>query len=257
MTMLVAIGLLIALAAWWLLTGVVLWGSRGGPIRQRLSLAIWTTILIAGLSVHAEASQAVTPEASLLAFLSVLGVWAWQEIAFLTGAVTGPNRARATPDLRGWRRFWKAFLTVSHHEVAMVLLFAAVAFPSIQAPNQTGLATFAVLWLMRLSAKLHLMFGVKNFYDGFLPNRLSHMETYFRRRAFNWFLPVSLLVGGWMAMLSWELIQTPAQSQGAVFGAALVLGLVLLALVEHVLLFLPCQPERLWGWALGSRESRR
>ena len=136
MTMLVAIGLLIALAAWWLLTGVVLWGSRGGPIRQRLSLAIWTTILIAGLSVHAEASQAVTPEASLLAFLSVLGVWAWQEIAFLTGAVTGPNRARATPDLRGWRRFWKAFLTVSHHRLRWCCFLLRLPSPQFRLPTR-------------------------------------------------------------------------------------------------------------------------
>jgi len=251
------IGLLIALAAWWLLTGVVLWGSRGGLVRQRLSMAFWTMVLVAGLSVHAEASQSLTLESSLLAFLSVLGVWAWQEIAFLTGAVTGPNRARATPDLRGWRRFWRAFLTVSHHELAMVLLFAAVAFPALHAPNQTGLATFFVLWVMRLSAKLHLMFGVKNFYDGFLPSGLSHMETYFRRRAFNWFLPISLLAGGWMAVLSWDFIHSPEQAQGAVLGGALVFGLVLLALLEHLLLFLPFQPERLWGWALGSRGSRR
>jgi putative photosynthetic complex assembly protein 2 len=255
--MVVIIGLLIALAAWWLLTGVVLWGSRGGLVRQRVSMAFWTTALVAGLSVHAEASQSLTLEGSLLAFVSVLGVWAWQEIAFLTGAVTGPNRARATPDLSGWRRFWRAFLTVSHHELAMVLLLAAVAFPAVNAPNQTGLATFLVLWIMRLSAKLNLMFGAKNFYDGFLPSRLSHMETYFRRRAFNWFLPVSLLVGGWMAVLSWDLIHSPEQVQGAAFGAALVFGLVTLALVEHLLLFLPVQPERLWAWALGPRGSRR
>ncbi|MEY4083055.1 MAG: hypothetical protein RL483_424 [Pseudomonadota bacterium] len=247
--MIVATGLVIALLAWWLLTGLVLWGSRGGRGRQRLAMAVWSIALVVGLSVHAEASQTLTLEGSLLGFLCALGVWAWQEAAFLIGLVTGPNRSRATPDLTGWRRFWRAFLTVSHHEVALLLLFAAMAIPALDAPNQTGLATFAVLWIMRLSAKLNLMLGVKNFYEEFLPSSLSHMVTYFRRRDFNWLLPLSLLMGGWMAVSLWQTISSPGQTAAQTLSAALVLGLVILALLEHLLLFLPCQPQRLWRWA--------
>jgi putative photosynthetic complex assembly protein 2 len=127
--------------------------------------------------------------------------------------------------------------------------------PSIGASNQTGLATFAVLWIMRLSAKLHLMLGVKNFYEEFLPTRLSHMASYFRRRDFNWLLPLSVGAGLWMAYALWNLIQGASQPSGIAFGFSLVLGLVILAVIEHVLLFLPCQPQRLWSWALRSDSS--
>ncbi len=248
--MMILAALAVALLSWWLLTGLVLWGSRGSPVRQRLSMAVWSVGLMIGLSVHAEASRSDSVAASLLCFLSVLAVWAWQEAAFLVGVVTGPNRARATPDLVGWRRFWRAFLTVSHHELALLALFAALVIPSVGATNQTGLATFAVLWIMRLSAKLHLMLGVKNFYEEFLPMRLSHMASYFRRRDFNWLLPLSVGAGLWMAYALWELIKATAQPSGIAFGFSLVLGLVILAVIEHLLLFLPCQPQRLWSWAL-------
>jgi putative photosynthetic complex assembly protein 2 len=253
--MMILAALAIALLSWWLLTGLVLWGSRGSPLRQRLSMAVWSVGLMVGLSVHAEASRSDTAVASLLCFLAVLAVWAWQEAAFLVGVVTGPNRARATPDLVGWRRFWRAFLTVSHHEVALLALFAALLIPALGASNQTGLATFAVLWIMRLSAKLHLMLGVKNFYEEFLPGRLSHMATYFRRRDFNWLLPLSIGAGLWMAYALWDLIHWSGQSSGITFGFSLVLGLVILAVLEHLLLFLPFQPQRLWSWALRSDSS--
>jgi hypothetical protein len=58
-----------------------------------------------------------------------------------------------------------------------------------------------------------------------------------------------------MAYALWNLIQGASQPSGITFGFSLVLGLVILAVIEHVLLFLPCQPQRLWSWALRSDAS--
>ena len=47
--------------------------------------------------------------------------------------------------------------------------------------NKVALWVFAVLWVMRLLAKLNLHFGVPNLGDELLPPRLRYLGTYFSR----------------------------------------------------------------------------
>ncbi len=120
--------------------------------------------------------------------------------------------------------------------------------------NQVGLATFAVLWVMRISAKLNVFLGVRNLSIELLPPHLMYLASYFRRRAMNLLFPLSItastVVAAWMVN---DAFDAPAGSAFAV-GRMLVSTLLLLGILEHWLLVMPFQVSVLWRWAM--REHR-
>ncbi len=240
--------LVCSIAVWWLSTGLILRLVDGvGPGRQARGLAVASLALVIGLAGVGLTRDATTPLGAYLAFVSALLVWSWQEITFLVGLVTGPNR-QPCPEVKGWTRAWQAFRAIAHHEAALVLLGAAVILPSWDAPNPVASQTFLVLWAMRLSAKLNLFLGVKNFYESFLPPSLHYLLTYFSRRSFNLFFPISLGLAILVAVFFWEQAWL-GESAYEITASSLVASLLALAILEHLLLVLPIRPERLWRWA--------
>ena len=103
-----------------------------------------------------------------------IALWGWHELAFLLGRVTGPRRGPCPPGLEGWARFRAATEAVIHHELALAATMAAVVALSWNASNQVAVWTFAVLWLMRLSAKFDVFLGVQNLSQDFVP---PHLKT--------------------------------------------------------------------------------
>jgi putative photosynthetic complex assembly protein 2 len=240
--------LVFSIAVWWLSTGIILRLVDGaGPGRQARALVAASLALALGLAGVVLTRDMTTPLGAYLAFVSALLVWSWQEITFLVGLVTGPNR-QPCPEVKGWARAWHAFRTIAHHEAALVLLGAAVILPSWDAANPVAYQTFLVLWAMRLSAKLNLFLGVKNFYESFLPPSLHYLLTYFSRRSFNLFFPVSLSLATLVAVFLWEQAWL-GESAYEIAASSLVASLLALAILEHLLLVLPIHPERLWRWA--------
>lgn len=240
--------LVFSIAVWWLSTGIILRLVDGaGPGRQARALVAASLALTLGLAGVVLTRDMTTPLGAYLAFVSALLVWSWQEITFLVGLVTGPNR-QPCPEVKGWARAWHAFRTIAHHEAALVLLGAAVILPSWDAANPVAYQTFLVLWAMRLSAKLNLFLGVKNFYESFLPPSLHYLLTYFSRRSFNLFFPVSLSLATLVAVFLWEQAWL-GESAYEIAASSLVASLLALAILEHLLLVLPIHPERLWRWA--------
>ena len=75
-----------------------------------------------------------------LAFTCALLVWAWQEVAFLLGYVTGPRRSACPAGCTGWRRAGFALQTLLHHELALLVLGAARAgrYLGRQQPDRLG-----------------------------------------------------------------------------------------------------------------------
>jgi putative photosynthetic complex assembly protein 2 len=239
---------------WWLSTGLILrLVDRERSTRplhgvQGRGLLAASFALVVGLSGVVLTKEITTPLAAYLAFVSALLVWSWQELTFLLGLVTGPNR-KPCPEVHGLRRAWQAFLTIAHHELAIVLLGLAVIVPSWDAPNQVAAQTFAVLWVMRISAKLNLFLGVKNFYEAFLPVPLRYLLTYFSRRSINLFFPFSVVLASLVAMLFWS-DALGGQDPYEVAAASLVGTILVLAVVEHIMLVVPFPPDYLWRWAL-------
>jgi putative photosynthetic complex assembly protein 2 len=130
-----------------------------------------TTLLLAGLfGLHALAWN-TNAAGAWLGFVCGLLCWAWIEIAFLTGLITGPRRTAIPAGLAGWPRLRAALAALLWHELAIIVMAAAIIGLTWGAPNQIGTWTFLAFWVMRQSAKINVFLGVRNLSEAFLPER--------------------------------------------------------------------------------------
>lgn len=248
---------LFVLLSWWLGTGVVLY-LDGLPRRTfPRSLAIagaFSAVAVYGLVAGAEDTST---GAAYLTFGCALLIWGWHEMAFLMGYVTGPRKQVCPADARGWRRFRYAVAAVLHHEVALAATLAVIVALSWDAPNQVGAHTFAVLWVMRLSAKLNVYLGVRNLAVEFLPAHLDYLGSYFRKARLNPLMPMSIIGAGIAVFMLFGRATDPAATDFVVAGTTLVTSLLALALLEHIFLALPVPDAVLWRWALRPHDRLR
>lgn len=244
---------LYVLLVWWFSTGAVLY-VIGLPRRMVPAMMLAATAL-AAVAVYAlvTTSADVSPAGAYAAFTAALVIWGWHEMSFLTGLVTGPRTTPLEENAEGLGRLVPAIGTLIYHEIAIFLTLAAILALTWGAPNMTGFATFAVLWVMRLSAKLNVFLGVPNLTEEFLPEHLVYLKTYFRRRPMNALFPLSITLSTIVATLL-VLATGQATSDGEAAGLALVATLLILAIVEHWFLVLPIPAASLWTWGLASRE---
>ncbi len=241
------------LFAWWFSTGVILY-LNGLPRRTHpwimLSATILLGVALAGL-VATRDDTGVT--GAYLAFTCSLLVWAWQEIAFLLGYVTGPRRSACPTGATGWRRAGLALQTLLHHELALLVLGAAVLATTWGGSNPTGPAVFLVFWVLRQSAKLNLFLGVRNLAEDFLPAHLAYLQTYFRRAPMNPLFPISVLSSSWVAVLLWQAAAAPDVTAFDATAWTFVGALLGLGILEHWFMVLPLPSQALWQWGLRSR----
>jgi putative photosynthetic complex assembly protein 2 len=234
---------------WWFGTGVILWLDRL-PVRSfRWSLAAWSGLLLISFWGVWHSMQSVSVANAYVGFASVIVMWGWHELAFLTGWLTGPRRQALSPGAQGWQRFAESASAVLWHELALLANLGLLWWMQGGRPNHVALCTFALLWCMRLSAKLNLFFGVAQNGAQYLPAHLKYLSSYFRSRSMTpWFV---LSVGCASALWLW-LIWLAQQGVVAVTtGWVLLATLLGLAIVEHLLMVLPWPMHKLWGWALG------
>jgi putative photosynthetic complex assembly protein 2 len=238
------------IALWYVSTGAILYldglSRRTVPWTLTAGLAVGAASL---LGLAATAGQE-SVGAAFLASACAIGVWGFNELAFLTGVVTGPNRRPAAPGLGGVRRFRAAAGSIIHHEILLALSGVVVALLTLPGPNLTGLWTFAVLWVMRLSAKLNLFVGVPNPGESLLPDHLAYLGGHFRRQRVGSFFVVttSAATVALAVLVTGAALSEPAPHQLAT--VSLVATLLALAILEHWFLALPLPPAQLWGWSL-------
>src|SRR5262245_61955819 len=116
----------VALSLWWLATGVILY-LDGLPARTFPWTLSGATLMLGAALWGLVATRDNTGVAGAYgAFCCALLVWAWQEVAFLLGVVTGPRRSALPAGARGWSRLGFAVQTIVHHELALLLLALAV-----------------------------------------------------------------------------------------------------------------------------------
>ncbi|RTL45734.1 MAG: DUF3623 domain-containing protein [Burkholderiales bacterium] len=244
---------LYTLLLWWFSTGVILYLNGLPRETHKWTMAGATVLLgIALLGVAVTASDTRVTGA-YLAFTAGLTVWAWQEVGFLLGYVTGPRRHACPPQARGWQRVGHAIMAILYHELALIVLGAAVLALTWGRPNQVATWTFGVLWLMRLSAKLNVFLGVRNLNEQFLPQHLRYMHTYFRQRPSNGLFPVSVIAVTALAGAAWHSAVATSFSAFEVTACSFIAMLLSLALLEHWFMVLPLPSEKLWDWGLRSR----
>ena len=244
-----------ALFVWWFSTGLIVFLDHLPAWTFRWSL-LGATVLT-GLAFHrlAQIGDDTTVRGAYAGFACALVVWGWQEMSFLMGIITGPRRTACAPDCRGWRHFVHGVQVVIYHELAIVAGGIAIAALSWGGANQVALSTYAILWGMRVSAKLNLFLGVRNVSERFLPPHLAYLGSFFRQRPMNALMPLSITVG---IVLSVILVQRAADPQASVFAttsAVFLAAMLVLGVVEHWFLVIPVPFEALWNWYLRNREA--
>jgi len=251
----VAIGF--AIFIWWSSTGIVILLNRMSRTAITLSLVISSLLGIGALVGLAHTAQQTGVTGAYCAFTCALLAWGWNELSFLTGWITGPQKKAILKSTTGWPRFVASFNAVLWHEVAILIVGIMILMITWDAPNQVGTGTYLVLWIMRTSAKLNLFFGVRNLSEEFLPAHLAYLESFFKRRPMNAFFPFAVASASaclWLLVdFSTQPVVTPAQAVGAV----LVGTMLTLAIVEHLMLVLPIDTTLLWRWAIQKQQSKK
>lgn len=239
-----------AVFAWWFGTGLVLLLDHLPRRGLRWSLLLSSALALAALTALAVTARTDTTAGAYCAFASALLLWGWHELSFLSGWLTGPRRQAASPGARGWPRLREALAVILWHELALLASLALLLAWTWEAPNPVGGWTFAVLWMMRASAKINLYLGVRNLGADMVPPALAYLPSYFRRRPVNLFFPFAVTaataVAVAMVAAALHLPLGPAQAAGLMLAGAL-LGL---AILEHWLLVLPLDLNALWRWVL-------
>ena len=242
------------LFAWWFSTGAILYLVGLPRATHKWTMAATTLMLPIALAAIAHSAQDPGHGAAYVGFTGALAVWAWQEVAFLLGYVTGPRRQPCPAQARGWRRAGLAFQTVLHHELALLLLGATLVALTWHQPNRGALATFAILWCMRQSAKLNFFLGVRNLNDHFLPTHLAYLHSYFRRRRMNGLFPWSVIAATVATVAAWQWAFTGDLTAAREAAALLAATLLSLGVLEHWFMVIPLPSHALWNWGLRSRE---
>jgi putative photosynthetic complex assembly protein 2 len=251
----IAVPIVYALLIWWFSTGVILCAVRRSRQSYPRSFAVAGALLAVALWMLFDGSNGTTAWDAYVAFTGTIAVWGFVELTFLTGAITGSRRTVCPPGITGWRRARYATEAIIYHELALVAAGAAVLAATWNGSNRIALATFALLWVMRLSAKLNLFLGVRTLNDELLPRQLHYLRSYFTRGGMNPLFPISVIGS---ALVTAVLVQRAVAPNAAEFetaGLLLLASLLALALIEHAFMMVPMPISRLWGFASGANSS--
>ena len=249
--------LLFALLMWFIGTGAIVWLDSRPRTTFATSLTLAGLVSIAAMIVVWTQADDASASGAYVGFAAAIVVWGWHEMSFLMGFVAGPNRLPCPPDATGWKRFSAATATVIHHELAIaataILLFAL----TWGQPNQAAPLTFLLLFVLRVSAKFNLYFGVPNLSDEVFPAHLAYLKSYFRTARFNALLPFSIALGVAIVGWGWTTSHSASASAGVAATGMLITGLAALGVVEHLFLVLPLRDAKMWRWASANNKAAK
>jgi len=245
-----------AVLVWWFTTGAILFLDGLNKSTFRWSMSAATVGLFAAGYVIRWSAFDVSIKGAYISFTCAILVWGWLEMSFLMGFITGPRKRGCPERCSGWRHFLHATQAIIYNELATAIGAAAIFAATYRAPDKVALWTYALLWGMRLSAKLNLFLGVPNLGEKFLPPHLQYLKTFFRKRPMNFLFPVSVTVSTLVTARLIQLYASAADDFHAT-GYALLSSLLALAVIEHWFMVLPLPSERLWMWAFKSDRGAR
>lgn len=243
----------LALFAWWFFTGAILLIVRradaGDKVAHGRNVFLTVPFFALGFAGLWISAQELTVANAYVSFVSVLLIWGWIELAFLSGIITGPELRPCPAGLTGYARFARAWDTMSRHELLLAGALLAVVMLTSHAENTVGLWAYVILFTARISAKLNLFFGVPRINTEFVPVPLQHLKSYFRQGSITFAFPIGVtFLSVTAACFAERLIsaQTPANT----VGFALLTALAALAAIEHWFMVIPLPDAKLWRWML-------
>ena len=237
---------------WWFSTGAVL--LLVGCARRFVSLQVTIAAFLVAVSLCGLAFSAGDANigGAYIAFTSTILLWGAQEIAFLSGWVTGPRPEPCPVAVTGWKRLGPALAAILYHELTLLACGAAVAALTWNDINQVALWTFAALWALRQSAKVNLFLGVPVTNDELMPQPVQFLKTFFVRKPVGAFFPISVTLATAVLVILIQRIVEVAATPFDVVGLTLVSTLFALGVVEHWFMLLPLPAITLWGWGMRS-----
>jgi putative photosynthetic complex assembly protein 2 len=181
----------------------------------------------------------------LLALLAGFTVWAWVELSFYTGYVTGPSRAEPSPGAPLGVRFRYALKACLWHELAIPSLGVVLWILGASGGHLWSLWIFLTFWVLHEAARINVLIGVPHPFAELLPEHLGHLKPYLEPRPAGRALSWTLVAHGVAVVV---LVGFSVLSAGtpAVLGWVAVTALVALGAIEHVVLLLPIPLDRLW-----------
>jgi putative photosynthetic complex assembly protein 2 len=189
-----------------------------------------------------------------LAFASTLAIWAWHEISFYMGYVTGPRTHACAEGCSGLKHIGHAIAVSLWHELAIVVSFLLLCAMTWGSANQVGLWTFVILWWMHESARMNVVLGVRNLNAQFLPPHLAYLRSFLNPKPMNLLFPGSVTFSTVicaMLVMAAAAATDPFEQAGFTFLATMMA----LAIAEHWFLVLPTPSEALWNWSMKSRQT--
>jgi putative photosynthetic complex assembly protein 2 len=241
--------LLFALLMWFIGTAAVVWLDSRPRETFRTSLTLAALVAVAAMVLVWAHAGSTSVGGAYVGFGAAIVIWGWHEMSFLMGEVAGPNRAECPPGAVGWARLKAATATVIHHELAIAATAVALFAITWGQPNQAAPLTFALLFVLRLSAKFNLYLGVPNLSDEVFPAHLAYLKSYFRKARMNALFPFSIVFAGGLAIWAWTVAEAAPIGSGAAACATLIAGLAVLGVVEHLFLVLPMRDAKMFTWA--------
>ncbi|MEM6638305.1 MAG: putative photosynthetic complex assembly protein PuhE [Pseudomonadota bacterium] len=243
----------VAIALWWGFTIATLYrtGLPESSFPRTLSMA--SVLAFAGLVLIARTTHLDTVSAAYAAFTGTLLVWAWHEVSYLLGFVTGPRPEACPETCSRTERFKRGVQASLYHELAIIATGGLVLALTFGAINRVAFWTYCILWGMRWSAKLNIFLGVRNLHLDFLPARSQYLSTFVTRASMNPLFPVSMGLGA----LALGLCIAMAADAATLFvstGAVLCATLLSLAMLEHLFLMIDVSDRALWRLGLRSRQ---
>jgi len=246
---------LFALFVWWFSTGAIIYLDGLPQKTFKWSMLAATAILVAGFYGLSLSVEDTTVHGAYVAFASTLAIWAWHEISFYMGYVTGPRKHACEEGCSGAAHLGHAVAVSLWHELAIIVSFAIIAAITWGGANEIGLWTFLILWWMHESARLNVVLGVRNLNAHFLPPHLAYLKSFLNPKPMNLLFPVSVTVSTVicvMLVMAAAAATDPFQQAGFTFLATMMT----LAIAEHWFLVLPMPSEAMWSWSMKSREPR-
>ncbi|MEY2780860.1 MAG: hypothetical protein RL307_564 [Pseudomonadota bacterium] len=246
MVMDIAWPMLVAVLAWWVGTGIILWLDRQGQAVVRIGLLVWTGLFALSLYGAWVSMESASSTNAYMGFFAAIGMWGWHELVFLSGHLTGPRRVALSLGAKGWQRFRQAFAAVLWHELALVANALVLVVMQGTQTNHVALCTFGLLWCMRLIAKLNLFVGVPLVGANYLPAHLQYLASYFHVARVGWWyrFTMAMATAGWVSLI-W---QTSSAHPADFTGWVLLCSLFGLGILEMLIMVLPWPLQNLWGW---------
>jgi putative photosynthetic complex assembly protein 2 len=211
-------------------------------------------VLVLALAGLAWSNSRTTELAAYISFTCGLLAYAWLELTYYMGFVTGPKKDKCAPGCSGWPHFIHAIQANFYHEVLVIAGAGVVTLISLGGENRIGMWTYLLLWGMQLSARLNVFLGVRNLSEEFLPAHMEHMKSFFRQKPMNLLFPFSVVLGTVLTVWLMEELLAAELNSYAAYSWVFLASMSALAVVEHWFLVLPLPVTALWQWWLEKRD---